>query len=141
MIRSVVALCALFKVAMCVAIGWRVTVVPENHWGVDQRWLIPLFALQLVGCVLPRVPLTSAARGLLAVTSALGSRSSCWSPSRPRSCPTSSGSSAVCLPSGRPALVADRRQSQADRRVHPAPLFSRMHDATPAALRALRTTW
>jgi hypothetical protein len=69
--RLAIALCALFNLAACAALGWRVAAVPENHWGLDHRWLIPLFALQLVFSVLPRLPLTSAARGLLAVSSAL----------------------------------------------------------------------
>ncbi len=71
MIRAAVALGALFNLAVCAVIGWRVAAVPENHWGLDHRWFIPLFALQLVLCVLPRVPMTSKARALLAASSAL----------------------------------------------------------------------
>ncbi|HEX5658677.1 MAG TPA: hypothetical protein VFX59_15855 [Polyangiales bacterium] len=71
MTRVWVAVCALFNLGVCAGIGWRVLAVPENHWGLDHRWLIPWFALQLLLSVVPRAPLSNAARGLLGVSSAL----------------------------------------------------------------------
>jgi hypothetical protein len=52
-------------------LGWRLMKYPENHWGFDNRWLVPFFAAQLLlafwlGNRLPRV-----LRAVLMVTAAL----------------------------------------------------------------------
>jgi hypothetical protein len=53
-------------------LGWRLIKYPENHWGFDNRLLIPFFAAQLLLAFWFRSRLPRGLRGVLMVASGLG---------------------------------------------------------------------
>jgi hypothetical protein len=69
-IRLLAYLVTACNLATLAALSWRVASTPENHWGLDHRRLIPLFAAELVVCALPRVRLGRLPRLAVALSSA-----------------------------------------------------------------------
>jgi hypothetical protein len=70
-IRILAYLATAFNVASLLALSWRVATTPENHWGLDHRLLLPVFAAELLMCALPRIPLSRLLRLAVALSSAV----------------------------------------------------------------------
>jgi hypothetical protein len=70
MIRFLGHLATAFNLVTLAALSWRVATTPDNHWGLDHRRLIPVFAAELIACAVPRMPLHRLARLSVASSSA-----------------------------------------------------------------------